>query len=336
MSLTITNEPYTTLTDGFQSKFSYVGNAVYYDIQRKDRSISGVGSYAGRVAFNMGTDAQIFAIGDSVYIYATDGGVLVFEGLYEIYYIDTILGYQWITIDKATFSGYLGIDGGFANNMERTNHRAIVNLRINGTDTTERSFATDSTGLARVYVNSILNDYLANEIDFDYTATNELLEDFAIRFQLGYKEAYTGYEDSLPKYALNDYWAVKSVNQLGGDNRMTLYEVYYNSASVYSTAKFLTAFEKPIMWDGLPFTVCALITDAQGTISKNIKSQPANTTSTVALDLSDGQGVYTLEIDPVASSSEFDLWLSTDEVIPSDLNDVVENGTVDDTFVYTT
>jgi len=336
MSLTIISEPYTTLSDSFVSKFSHAGNPIYYDIQRQDRLITGVGAYSGKISFNTGTDSQIFSIGDTAYIYATDGGVLQFSGEFEITYVASILGYQWITIDKAIYSGYTNIDGGFVNNMARTNHRAIVSLLINGTDTTERSFATDATGLARVYVNSIVEDYLANEVDFDYTATNELLDDFAIRFQLRYREAYTGYEDTISKTVLNDYWAVKAVRQLGGDNRMIDFEVYYTSGSQYSTAKFLTAFEKPVMWPGLPFTVCALITDAQGTVAKNIKSYPSGATATVALDLSDGQGVYSLEIDPAADSSRMELWLSTDELIPSDLNDVVENGIVDDTFVYTT
>lgn len=335
MSLTVVTEPYTTLDDGFESKFSHAGNPIYYDIQRKDREILGTGAYSGKVSFNVGTSAQIFAVGNMAYVYATDGGVLQFSGEYEITHINTILGYKWITIDKAIYSGYTNIDGGFVNNLERTNHRVIVSLLIDGVATTERSFSTDGTGLARVYINSIVEDYLSTVIDFDYTEINEILEDFAIKFHLRYREAYTGYEDPLPKTALNDYWAVKAVRQLGGDNRMIEYEVYYIGVTQYSTAKFLTAFTKPVYWEGFPFTICALISEINSTVSKNIKSYPAGTTATVAIDVSDGMGVYALEIDPVSGSSKFDLYLSTDESVPSDINDVVEVGTVDDTFINT-
>lgn len=325
MSLTVINSPSTILSNTFESKFSFGGNPIYYDIQRKDKTISGVGSSGGNVAFNMGTGTSIFSVSDSIYVRATDGTTTTIDGQYTIVTSDVILGYNWISINLPIFSGYTNIDGGFVNNLERHNHRVICNLLINGVVTSERSFSTDITGLARVYVNSITDNYLSKEIDIDYTAINKLLTDYAIPFQIGYKEGWLGYLETVPKYALIQYWAVKSITQLGHDNRMIDYEVYYVSNVIYSTAKFLTSFARPKMWVGYPFTVAALLTDLNAVVTKEIKSYPAVSQTSETIDMAGGKGVYSLKINPATGSQRCELWLQTDGTITPGLNNYNNN-----------
>jgi len=324
MSLTIIKAPSTVLTSTFESKFSFVGNPIYYDIQRKDAAITGVGSSSGNVAFNMGTGTSIYSVNDTVYVYATNGSTVLIDGEYTVLSQAVISGFNWISISLPVFSGYIGINGGFINNMERYNHRIISNLIINGVATSERSFSTDAKGLGRVYINSIVQDYLSNVINFDYTAINELLTDFAVPFKIAFKEGWLGYTDPAPKSDAILYYAVKSVQQLKNDNRMVQFEVFYIDASIYSTAKFSTGFAKPKMWTGYPFSIGALLTDLNATVTKEIKSYPANSTASQTLTIND-KGVYSLLCNPATGSQRFDIWLQTDGVIDDGVNDYVEN-----------
>ena len=328
MSLTITKSPTTTLSDGFISKHSSIGNPIYYDIQRKDTLIAGVGSSSGNVAFNVGTGTQIYTPGDTVYVYASDGGVELIKGQYTVLTAATILGSNWISINRTTFSGYLGIDGGFVNQLGRRNHRVEVQLTINSETTSTLSFSTDLRGLARVYVNGLIQSYIARTLSITYAQVQELLTDFDIAFALRYRELWLGYSEDLFKTDANTYYACKAVQQLGTNNRMTLYETYYLNASAYSQSEFLTAFEKPKYWEGMPFTVCALITDLTAPVDKNIKSYNAGTTATAQLTLV-GKGVYALQFNPVAGSLKSELWLSTNEEIGSEVNSYVENYVID-------
>ena len=326
MTLSILTAPSTTL-NSFEFKFSFVGNPIYYDVQRKDTTITGVGSSGGNVAFNVGTGTNIYSVGDAVYVYASDGGVEILNAQYTVSYVGMIGLYNWIAIDLPTFSGYLGIDGGFVNNLERKNHRAIISLIANGVTTAERSFNTDLTGKARVYVNAIIADYISELMDIDYTAGNKLMSDYAVPFQLGYKEGWLGYTDTFPKFEMKQYYAVKAVSQImpSGrttpyDNRMTQYEVYYQSSAIYSTSKFLTAFVKPKMWTDYPFSLGALITNTVAPIDSNLKSYPVGTTDINSLDLTSGQGVYSLKLTPLPNSQKMAVWLSTDESVSPSIN----------------
>lgn len=336
MSLTVIQNPETYVNNQFTSKYSFAGNPIYYDIQRMDKVAQSVGSYGGNVAFNVGTGTAIFNVGDSVYVKASDGGNYLIDGAYTVVYAVVLGAYNWIAINLPIFSGYTTIvpNGTFINNLERANHHIITSLMINGVQSEERQFATQQNGLCRVYVNSIVNDYLSQIIDLTYTLTNRLIPNYAIPFKLVHREAWLGYEDTLNKYEGAEFYAVKSIQQINNDNRMVQYEVFYEADHSYSTAKFQTAFVKPKMWVGYPFTICSLITFSVTPITKNIKSYPSEAIYSVDLDLSAGYGVNELLINPATNSQSFEIWLNTDEGIDPSISDYVDN-LAEDYVVYT-
>jgi len=272
MALTVIKTPVTTNDDNHVCRFSHIGNAIYVDLQRQDTEITGVINYSGKMSLIV-ENKSIFIVGNTAYINVVSNE-LDFDGIFKILYTATINfggnDYDVIVIDK-TYQALTGVTG-FANSNYRQNYKVGIRLTINGTPTTEREFSPNNTGLIRCYLNSILIDYFSNLPEIDYTEEVYKVENSVISFYIQRKEIWRGFEDEWKSLA-GVYFATKSVAQLNTDNRAIDKEVYYESANKYSQALFLTAFEEPVFFTGLPFSISALIGTSLYELERVIESE---------------------------------------------------------------
>jgi len=293
----IVRTPEFTRADGSVCQISNGFNSVFIDLQRQDSVVSGIFNNSGKLGVVV-NDNSIYT--DKCYLFYNHA-TGTYSGVFDILIVGQIV-IGFVTFDvlilDTAFIPHTFVDG-FANSFNRKNYKIITYAVINGTtETTEREFTPDNTGLVRVYVDSMLKDYFSKTYEPDYTVMNEVATDHVLTFRIQAKEQYQDYEGTFA-YLTGTWRAAKSVAQVGENNLMEEFEVYYSGVGVYSTAKFLTAFKEPVMWDGFPFSLSFLRGVSSLTVQKVVNGVAANLTvqsarqiHTMPLALTDDSTVY--------------------------------------------
>jgi len=304
MAITIKTAPTTTRSDSTVCYMNAAYNNVYIDLQRQDTQITALARYSP-LKFKLNVaDASIFAVDATAYVEVLLDGILEFAGTYDILAVDAVNNF--IVIDKAWYSTS-GTVTGFANTSLRLQHKVFVKITVDAVISIAAAYHTDSAGVARVYLKSLLQKYFDNTLDADYTAVNKKLDGKDFEFYCSYKEEYYGYYTDL-YHKLPAVWkAVKAVQQIGDDLRMVDYEIYYYGLGVYSTAKFLTAFVEPVYFENYPFAIGALFGPSTVNIDREVTYHDGSTTVT-ALDMAEADGVNTITLTSSVSSPH--CWLA--------------------------
>jgi hypothetical protein len=330
--ITVTKQPRTTLTDGFISKYSHIGNAVYFDLQREDTQIVANANYTGGY-LAVAVDLETFSsVGSSVYVNAKAGTTTIVAGIYTITLKQTVLigttYFYFIVLNLSWSASYSAINAGFVNDLSLKNHRVGVVFISNAGDSVERDFVTNVNGICRIYANS-LDVYFGNSLDTYFTTFNyNLLTDKVLNFSFKYREKWLNQTSDFIIVPATNY-VVKSVGQLNTSNQLISNEVYFNSSSVKSTALFLTPFEKPVIFSGYDFSISALVTDVQ---AQDYATVIDGATKYVC-DPADN-GVVAFKIDTTGINYDFEFWLETSGGEMTTLNDYVDDY-VDDYVVKT-
>ena len=241
-----------TTDNGNICKFSAAGNPMYFEVSRKDFTITGSASNAGFLQLFI-ADTTGLVLNQQVYIVCKNSSnVIIKSGTFTILEINATN----LTLLTDAVNPVGAVDSGWLNILSNTKREieitgGVIYNGLNISYFTPRRFSYDSTGTVKVYVNSILNDLFAKV--FDVQASGVALVDSAcLELQAQVEDVES--EDTAE---INEYYGVKAVRQLPDDNRLIEYEVYYYGTTV-SDAKFLTAFAKPVLFDGYPFHLYCL------------------------------------------------------------------------------
>jgi hypothetical protein len=247
----IIRNPATT-DNGNICKFSAAYNPMYFEVSRKDFTITGSASNAGFLQLFI-ADTTGLTVNQQVYIVCKDAGnAIIKSGTFTIFEVNPTN----LTLLTSALSPTNAVASGWLNTLSNTKREieitgGVIYNGLNISYFTARRFSYDSTGTVKVYVNSILNDLFAKVFDVQASGI-ALVNSACLELKAQVEDIESG--DTAE---INEYYGVKAVRQLPDDNRLIEYEVYYYGTTV-SDAKFLTAFAKPVMFVGYPFHLYCL------------------------------------------------------------------------------
>lgn len=273
MALEILTRPETTMPDGNVCKFFNVGNSVYLDIAKKQNLIIGSNVGTGNTLKLTVNQAIDIGVNQRLYIRGVDGsGTVLKEGWFTVLEFSMTAAPYTVTLITGQTAPATAIVSGFVNKPLAANQKIEVQglVEISGDDVLliSRRFSYASSGIARVYVNQMLRDEIAKRYTIDYTVLNHIVERAAFNCEFDFTDV-TDTDLSASILLGENYYAVNSVAQIGQDNRMVDFEAY-NHDSIHSTARWLTAFARPVMFRGYPFGLCAVIGENENNVRHRI------------------------------------------------------------------
>lgn len=303
MTLTVVKYPKTELADGHECKFSNAYNSLYVDVIRQDYAITGSGANAGYLVLYV-ADASSFSLNQRVYYSGLNTASEVVKSGTALIWDK---GATWIALLTTATNPTNQIVSGTINEISNTKREVeISGVVSDGTweyGFTERRFSYNENGEVRIYLNNIVKSLFAKMYNIDETVHNEKLAgSYFYLSDVNCKDLETDTEIELLS---EDYIAVKSIAQLGEDNRLVDYEVY-NDAHGNSTAKFMTAFEKPVYFPGYPFTICAAI--GEQSEATYYRHEHGGVTTDTLVNVS-GKGIYKMKVQPVSTERDFNISL---------------------------
>lgn len=269
-TLQIISRPETEMTDGNLCRFSFGFNSVYWDIAKRQHLITGSTLGDGGFCKLFLYSTIDLGINQRLWIRAIDiNNNVIKEGWFTVIDSNMTTAPYYVVINTPVTAPANLIVSGFANKPLTQNEKIKVSgfFTVGDSDElfTERMFSYANNGIARCYINGAARDKFAQTYDIDYEVTNHIVEGASLNYELDFTDAQDE-ELTLSVLSSSNYFIVNSVAQLGSDNRMIEYEVY-NYGEITSNAKWLTAFERPVLFRGYPFGLCALI----GRNNSNIK-----------------------------------------------------------------
>jgi hypothetical protein len=293
-------------------RFSHGFNSIYVDVARQDYAIIASGANAGNLVLYV-ADASSFALNQKVFYLGLDAlGATVMTGTAMIW----DKGSNWIAL-LALSTALLTppqptnvIVSGTINEIATTKREVEISGTVNDgfrdRSFTARRFSYDSTGTVRVYLNGIIKRLFEKRYTIDETIHNEKQFGAALYLEGIYcKDIETDAEIGL--LGSTSYIAVKSIEQIGNDNRLVDYEVY-NNDTIHSTAKFLTAFKKPVYFSGFPYTLMSAI--GANTSSVYYRHEHLGLTADTLMNIA-GHGVYKMKVEQQSTEQSFNVSLVT-------------------------
>jgi len=245
---------YPSTTDNSNiCKFSAAGNPLYFEVSRKDHTITASGAYSGFLQLFI-ADTSAFTLSESVYVVGKDvSSNIIISKKSTIFFIAA----SYIVLTDPATNPTNQITQGWVNQLSDTKREievtGVLNYDLsNSVSVVARRFSYDAAGTVKVYINQILKDAFVKRYDVTLTGVN-LVDKAAFEMELDFEDIESGDDTST-----TGYYGVKAVRQLPDDNRMIEYEVY-SYGTTFSTAKFLSAFARPVIFNGYPFHLYALM-----------------------------------------------------------------------------
>lgn len=283
---------YPATTDNSnECKFSAAGNPLYFEISRKDFTVTGSGAYASAYLMVYIADVSSFTVNELIYLVGKDVGGVVIKSLQaRILFV----GANYLALNTPKTNPANEITQGWVNQLSDDKREIEVTGVLEysalwSATITARRFSFNANGTVKVYINQILFDTFAKRYTVQSTGI-ALVEKVSLEMQLDFTDV-----TSTDTTSTTGYYGVKAVRQVPDDNRLINFEVYSYGA-VVSTAKFLTAFERPVLFTGYPFHLYTLIGRNDDTVYFR------NTAPTgLSLDTPFGsthKGVYSINVVP--------------------------------------
>lgn len=311
MNLTVLNNPETELANGHVCKFSHGFNSIYVDVVRQDYEITASSSDAGFLALFV-ADTSVFTLNQKVFYLGLDAlGNTVKTGTATIWKIEpTYIALLTAATNQLTPPQPINVIVDGTINLIATTKREVeisgtINDGVNDRAFTTRRFSYDNTGTVRVYINGLIRSLFAKRYDIDETIHNEKQFGAALYLEgITCKDINTSVEIELLG---SSYIAVKSIEQIGSDNRLVDYEVY-NNGVINSTASFLTAFKKPVFFSAFPYTLMSAIGENASTIY--YRYEHGGLTSDTLMNIA-GHGIYKMKVSNSTGVRAFNVSLVT-------------------------
>jgi hypothetical protein len=272
-TLEILTLPETTMPDGNVCRLFNAANPVYFDIAKKQNLIIGSNVGTGGTLKLTVNQAIDLTVNQRLYIRGLDvSGNVIKEGWFTVIEWTMATAPYTVTLLTSQTAPAMLITQGFVNKPLSAVEKIEVTglIEVDGNDITlmARRFSYASSGVARVYVNTMLRDELAKRYTIDYDVNNHIVSRAAFACEFDFTDVAD--ETNVSVLITENYFAVNAVAQIGQDNRMVDFEVY-NYDAIYSTARWLTAFERPVLFRGYPFGLCAVT----GRNDKNVRHRIA-------------------------------------------------------------
>lgn len=240
---------------GNTSKWNAAFNPIVCTFQRKDYVITGITSYSPtqiKVALStvLTIDQYQMAINDGIYFKSAKYD---FYGKADAYDAGLIVTASYLGADTA---GYLNI----------INHKPshLIEVEITTGDNpipefqavVSALFYSNKRGFTRADLATYLQTFLSTEETYDYLATNYRDYNLAGSFTIRYREVWTGGNSPwfAAPYPMYYTFAAQQLGDLYGGN-MAEYVPFLTVSAAKYKAKFLTGFNKPTLFNGLPFEV---------------------------------------------------------------------------------
>lgn len=248
--------PIVTVTGAGISRWNAAFNPIVVNFQRKDFTVVGVtqfGSTQIRVELS-GTIAQfLLAINSALYLktdnyefygkadsYSETGGHGVFL-ITEVYTVDDSSGYFNIPDIKPGYEVEVEVKYGLD-----PLHPNFINP----------TYVPSKTGATRADLAPFLQTLLNFKDTYNYTDASYSDTSIAASFTIRYREVFSGGTGTwfAAPYPL---YIVRAAMQLGENyaGNMAQYVPFLTTTSPGDKAKFLTDYEQPIYWQGLPFEI---------------------------------------------------------------------------------
>lgn len=272
MSLYFTKTPAETITNGlfgedlspvtWTSKLLPSRNKVLFEITRKDiTSFSITVSSNNKLKIRVNSLYSSCVIGDFVYI-----NTAAYKGKFEI--IDKFVNvYNYIEVDTPfivnTSTGYINLVTYFEN--------YYINVKVFAGDFYNKNTAvlnqqgsiiklyTDNTGVAVLDLSNRLNDFFLNYVDDnDFSTTIHKCKEVCF-LAIQTQEVWTGSSNVFipePVTDANVFILLNAkVDFKNGFRNLFDYLIASITGTIAQSCKFLTEFEEPNVWEGLPFTL---------------------------------------------------------------------------------
>ena len=246
MALTITKRPEVDI-EANTSYWNACGdrNPVIYEFSREDLAVATTNVAAGlRVQVNTGVDLTgVLFKGDVVYL-SSD----VYEADYIVFSVDATS----VTLDTTYIADTVG---GYINYLK--NYRISTQIFNSETDQVLTTAAiqtrTTGAGFAQISYTAVLRAFVTSIDEFGYDVINEADLNASFGFYIKVTELFTGsnttvtIDDSASVYYIAN--AAKQLQELYGVN-MGEYVPFVDGDP---QAKWLTKFDRPVMWRDWPF-----------------------------------------------------------------------------------
>lgn len=252
MSLIITQRPEISY-EGDYARWNAARNPVIYKMSRRDYSYNQANSDGGFMQLQFtGVDISAnFTIGDLVYATTRGAGTVtdsIFSG-----------GNTLVTLDQT----YTTSSSGHVNNFTtRPLYKVEVTVYNQNDEILNDPFTytPTSAGHLTIDISAILKASLIDDINADLTGSTEVFDDTNVYtgFYIKYREVWVGSAEAQTDDVANQFYATLSALQIPS--------AYGGNLALYSfpETKFLTRFTKPVMWQGYPFLLSAIISEDVG------------------------------------------------------------------------
>lgn len=270
MALTVTQRPSTSIS-GNTSRWNAAKNPIVYKMTRKDYNITAVANSGGalRITVNTNLTTLTTAQGGPVVVGATmwvttDNGV--YNALYTVVTV-TNAANSVVTFGASTYTS--AATTGYINLTQRTNYRVSVQV-LNAANVvlSTLSYSPDRAGLLTMDVSNPLLNNLSVDNVADYVTgftTNDETTAY-VKFYIKYQELWTNSAESVTDDVANQFFALYGARQVGELYGGNLAE-YVNYENATPLAKFLTRFDRPVLWRGYPFSITTITSDNVSTNS---------------------------------------------------------------------
>lgn len=324
MSTTIVSRPSSTVSSGYDSKFCSVHNPIIYRFERKDYTVTEVRRFGTKAQPVVASDiTSELTVGDYIFVYSADLGSK--SGTITSF---TFAGGETLIITDIEFPG-LGIDSGSGYYLNLTTDRPDYKVKVDIYDKSDNLIASVpdnypfADGILYFDVAPFLRDRVNNTFGGSYSAVNAKDENSTIEFYIKYLVSYTGSSNSEIDDSSFNFFACNTTKQVLQEHGSNIGEhVSFNAdLAEADKAQFLCPFEKPIYWEGYPFTLNFIFQDtgASPTLSReeeNFDTSGASigTTSTNLVD-TDYDYIHSLTLTGgYSAGEEIDVWIQTDGV----------------------
>lgn len=340
MAINITKRPEKYIGSQF-SRWTALHNPINFEVSRTDFNVinTAIRAFIHPTLPTVKTDANPAELplfvqpGDRIYLKSG-----VYTGIQTVL---SVTG-QYITID-ATYSNVGG--SGWVNLIDYlTNFKIGFRLRSNITgEIIDGGFYTpDGTGLAIINVNGLLKKLLVTEDNYSYILQNQkndgLSGGFAVEYSINYNIGELNIAGTYIADSTEYFWlsAAQQVLDFYGQNMADF--VPLNQADYY--AKFLTLFNQPTIWVGLPSAIHFIYSEQFPTTylvrhqqNLDANGNPTSAESTQILLNSEAGFMNAMALaDPDADTAFIDFWIETGGAIPEG-GDYVDDGFMDAEFV---
>lgn len=255
---------------GAESLWFPAHNPLITTLRRVDDNISATSNNGGNTQITVGTGGVV-AVDSLVFINTVYAGGSI-EAVYTVLSVvdptNFVIDLPWNGVAE---SGYLTY------NSDYTNYYFLIRLmKYDDNDNlvvigTQKEYPF-TNGMAYPDISAMVKKTVGVEDSYDYVAINEADRSLSSRLVLDVSEFYSGTKKAFDPTVTQNIFGVNAALQVNSAQGANMAE-YVTEPSGQDLAKFLTTFNKPTAWVGLPFDMQFIFSEL---LAAEINASPPN------------------------------------------------------------